>query len=205
VRVDRLIAAVPLTTLLAAALTGQGAEAGQPSAPERRPAGRVSHALRGRLTPEQDQLVFETVLDQHEPRLSHAAVGVNSASLPPEELPADARPGCRHASAAGRDRLSRQRLPIPADPDCGSAHLDLQEPGQLDLLRRYGPFSTDLRVWVKDDPLPVVQATETLEGRPRVTYRLTTAELERLQADLQEAGLANVHLAPRRARAEAWS
>jgi hypothetical protein len=34
--------------------------------------------------------VFETVLHLHAPRLSHSAVGVNSALLPLEELPADA-------------------------------------------------------------------------------------------------------------------
>ena len=65
--------------------------------------------------------------------------------------------------------------------------------------------STDLRIWVEDDPMPVVQATENLEGRPRVTYRLTTDEQDRLEANLEEAGLADVRLAPRRARAEAWS
>jgi len=46
-----LIAAVPLTTLLAAAVAGQAAETGQSPTGERRPAGRVSFALRGRLTP----------------------------------------------------------------------------------------------------------------------------------------------------------
>jgi hypothetical protein len=53
--------------------------------------------------------------------------------------------------------------------------------------------------------VPVVQATENLEGRPRVTYRLTTEELDRLEANLLEAGLADVSLTPRRIRAEAWS
>jgi hypothetical protein len=56
-----------------------------------------------------------------------------------------------------------------------------------------------------DDPVPVVQATENLEGRPRVTYHLTTEELDWLEARLQEAGLADVGLAPRRVRADAWS
>jgi hypothetical protein len=58
----------------------------------RRPPWRssVPYALRGRRSPERDQLVFETVLHLHAPRLSHSAVGVNSASLPLEELPADA-------------------------------------------------------------------------------------------------------------------
>jgi hypothetical protein len=44
-----LIAAVPLTTLLAAALVGRGAEASQSPTTERRAAGRTSYALRGRL------------------------------------------------------------------------------------------------------------------------------------------------------------
>jgi hypothetical protein len=105
------------------------------------------------------------------------------------------------AATASRRNGSRYRRALTAS----TAHLDLQEPDQLDLLRRYGPFSTDLRIWVEDDPMPVVQATESLEGRPRVTYRLTTDEQDRLEASLQEAGLADVRLAPRRARAEAWS
>ena len=200
-----LIAAVPLTTVLAATLTGQGTEAAQSATREQRPAGRVSYALRGRLSPEQEEFVCDTVLRLHAPRLSHAAVGVNSASLPHEELPAGASQAAvtlrRLAATASRGNGSRYRRALAAD----SAHLDLQDPGQLDLLRRYGPFSTDLRVWVEDDPVPVVQATENLEGRPRVTYRLTTEELDRLEASLQEAGLAGVRLAPRRARAEAWS
>jgi uncharacterized membrane protein len=201
----RLIAAVPLTTLLAAALAGRGAEAGQSPTTKRRPAGRASYGLRGRLTPEQDQQVFETVLGLHAPRLSHAAVGVNSASLAPEELfPGVSQAAVelrRLAATASRGNGSRYRRALTAS----TAHLDLQDPDQLDLLRRFGPFSTDLRIWVEDDPLPVVQATENLEGRQRVTYRLTAEEQDRLEANLQDAGLADVRLAPRRARAEAWS
>jgi uncharacterized membrane protein len=200
-----LIAAVPLTTVLAAALTSQDAEKGRSVAAERRPAGRVSYALRGRRGPERDQLVFGTVLGLHGPRLSHAAVGVNSASLPPEELAADVSQAAvtlrRLAATASRGNGSRYRRALAA----GIAHLDLQDPDQCNLLRRFGPFSTDLRVWVQDDPVPVVQATENLEGRPRVTYRLTTEELDQLEARLQEAGLADVGLAPRRVRAEVWS
>jgi uncharacterized membrane protein len=200
-----LIAAVPLTTVLAAALASQGAENGQSVTAERRPAGRVSYGLRGRRSPQRDQLVFETVLRLHAPRLSHSAVGVNSASLPPEELPADVSQAAvtlrRLAATASPGNGSRYRRALAS----GVAHLDLQDPHQFDLLRRYGPFATDLRVWVQDDPVPVVQATENLEGRPRVTYRLTTEELDWLEANLQEAGLADVGLAPRRVRAEAWS
>jgi uncharacterized membrane protein len=200
-----LIAAVPLTTVLAAALTSQDAEKGQSVAADRRPAGRVSYAVRGRRSPQRDQLVFGTVLGLHAPRLSHSAVGVNSASLPPEELSADVSQAAvtlrQLAATASRGNGSRYRRALAAT----IAHLDLQDPDQCNLLRRYGPFSTDLRVWVQDDPVPVVQATENLEGRPRVTYRLTTEELDRLEARLQEAGLADVGLAPRRVRAEAWS
>jgi hypothetical protein len=200
-----LIAAVPLTTLLAAALVGRGAEASQSPTTERRPAGRTSYALRGRLAPEQEPLVLDTVLGPHAPRLSHAAVGVNSASLAQEDLPAGAREAAltlrQLAATASRRNGSRYRRALTAS----TAYLDLQDPNQLDLLRRYGPFSTDLRIWVEDDPMPVVQATENLEGRPRVTYRLTTDEQDRLEANLEEAGLADVRLAPRRARAEAWS
>jgi hypothetical protein len=202
-----LIAAVPLTTLLAAALAGAGgaAEASQSPTTERRPFGRTSYALRGRLTPEQEQLVFDTVLGLHAPRLSHAAVGVNSASLPPQELPGGASQAAvtlrQLAATASRRNGSRYRRALAAS----TAHLDLEDPDQLDLLRLFGPFSTDLRIWVEDDALPVAQATENLEGRPRVTYRLTTEEQDRLEANLQESGLADVRLAPRRARAEAWS
>jgi hypothetical protein len=145
------------------------------------------------------------VLGLHAPRLSHAAVGVNSASLPPEELPASVSQAAvtlrQLAATAARRNGSRYQRALAAS----TAHLDLQDPNQLDLLRWYGPFSTDLRIWVEDDPMPVVQATENLEGRPRVTYRLTTDEQDRLEANLEEAGLADVRLAPRRARAEAWS
>ena len=130
---------------------------------------------------------------------------MNSASLPPEELPADVSQAAvtlrRLAATASRGNGSRYRRALAA----GIAHLDLQDPDQCNLRGRFGPFSTDLRVWVQDDPVPVVQATENLEGRARVTYRLTSEELDRLGANLQEAGLAHVSLAPRRARAEAWS
>jgi uncharacterized membrane protein len=200
-----LIAAVPLTTLLAAALTGRAADAGQSPAADQRVAARASYAPPRRLTPDQARLVFDTVLGLHGPRLSHAAVGVDSGSLPPEELSADASQAAVKlrqlaATAARRnDRWYRRALAA------GMAHLDLQDPDQLDLLRRYGPFSTNVRIWVEGDPLPVVQANETLDGQPRVTYRLDTEELDRLQANLEETGLADATLAPRRSRAEAWT
>jgi uncharacterized membrane protein len=200
-----LIAAVPLTTLLAAALAGQGAEAGQSPTAERRSAGRASYALRGRLAPTQNRLVFDTVLGLHRPRLSHAAVRVDSGSLSPEDLSADVSQAAlklrQLAATASRRSDPWYRRALAAD----LAHLDLQDPDQLDLLRQYGSFSIDLRIWVEGDPLPVVQAAEALDGQPRVTYRLDTEELDRLQANLENAGLADASLVPRRSRAEASS
>jgi hypothetical protein len=55
------------------------------------------------------------------------------------------------AATASRGNGSRYRRALAA----GIAHLDLQDPDQCHLLRRFGPFSTDLRVWVQDDPVPV--------------------------------------------------
>jgi hypothetical protein len=83
----------------------------------------------------------------------------------------------------------------------GRAALDLHDPGQLDLLRRCGPFSTDACVWVEDDPMPIVESTETLDGAPRFTYRLDPVELERLRVALDRAGLGGASLVPRRSRA----
>ena len=117
---------------------------------------------------------------------------------------APARPAItlrRLAATASRSNGSRYRRALAA----ATAQLDLQDPDQVDLVRQFGPFSTDLRIWVENDPLPVIQAIENLEGRPRVTYRLTTQEQDQLEASLQEAGLADARLAPRRARVDAWS
>src|SRR5215211_99289 len=91
-----LIAAVPLTTLLAAALAPQGADAadhrldrgtGQPVGP----AGRVPYSPARGLAWAESSLVFERVLAVHAPRLSHATSGIGG-SLPLDELPPDARP-----------------------------------------------------------------------------------------------------------------
>jgi hypothetical protein len=82
----------------------------------------------------------------------------------------------------------------------GTVSLDLRDPGQLDLLRRFGPHSIDARVWVEDDPEPVIESTESLDSQPRVTYRLDPGELDRLRTALREAGLSEATLVPRRSR-----
>jgi hypothetical protein len=89
---------------------------------------------------------------------------------------------------------------VPKAFTVGRAALDLHDPGQLDLLRRCGPFSTDARV--EGDPVPVIESTETLDGASRFTYRLDPVELERLRAALDRAGLAGASLVPRRSRAQ---
>ena len=87
--------------------------------------------------------------------------------------------------------------------EAGTVRLGPDEPGQLDLLRRYGAFSTDTRVWVDGDPDPVAETADAFDGLPRVTYRLAVEELDRLRALLDEAGLAGVTLVPRRSRTRA--
>jgi hypothetical protein len=197
-----LIAAVPLTTLLAATLAAPEAEAEAEGGPAGHgtgvPAGRVPYSPRRGLAPEAAASLFGHVLALHEPWLSHAAVGTGGLSGL-ETLPADAR----------RAVVELKRLPAGAAGgpwyrramQAGTASLDLRDPGQLDLLRRYGPYSTDARVWVEDDPAPVIECTETLDGEPRVGYRLDPDELERLRVALGEAGLADITLVPRRTRA----
>jgi uncharacterized membrane protein len=200
-----LIAAVPLTTLLAAALAAPEAEAaaapgrGAGRAPAGRPAGRLPYSPGRGLAAGDARALFERVLALHQPGLSRAAVGTGGWWPALEELPAEARRAAldlqRRAAGDRGGPWYRQAL------TAGTASLDLTDPGQLDLLWQCGPFSTDARVWVEDDPLPVIESTETLDGAPRVTYRLDPGELDRLRAALDQAGLAGATLVPRRSRA----
>jgi uncharacterized membrane protein len=195
-----LIAAVPLTTMLAAALAAPGAEAADEPAHHGPAGARMPYSPRRGLASDQPVLCFEQVLALHQPALSHAAVGT-SGWPPLDELPTDARQAVlevQQLAATSRDRGGswyRKALTV------SRAALDLHDPGQLDLLRRCGPFSTDVRVWVEDDPMPVMESTETLDGAPRFTYRLDPVELERLRAALDRTGLGDASLVPRRSRA----
>jgi uncharacterized membrane protein len=197
-----LIAAVPLTTLLAAglALEGPPAAAPVPAGPED---GRISYAPARGLEAEAAQALFDRVLDLHGARLSAATVGVASDRLAREALPADARQAAteldRLAASARRDGTSWYRRALEA----GMVRLDPADPGQLDLLRRYGPFSTDTRIWVEGDREPVVEIAEAFDGLPRATYRLAAGELDRLHALLAKSGMAGVTLVPRRSRTRA--
>ena len=84
-----LIAAVPLTTMLAAALAAPGAEATDQPAHHSPAAARMPYSPRRGLASDQPVLCFEQVLALHQPVLSHA---VGTSGWPPlAELPTDAR------------------------------------------------------------------------------------------------------------------
>ena len=213
-----LIAAVPLTTVLAAALApperpatdadGHPADAAafEPgpevgAAAAAAPGGRVAFSPARGLPQEAALALFDRVLALHRPRLSHATIVVETGDwLGRESLPADARRAAvelQRLGAAKRSSGSWYRRALAA----GSVRLDLREQGQLDLLRRFGPFSTDTRVWNDDHPDPVVETAEALDDLPRVTYRLAAWELDRLRGLLADAGQSDAVLVPRRSRA----
>jgi uncharacterized membrane protein len=199
-----LIAAVPLTTVLAAALAPPFEPAPAAAGHGRdEPDGRVAFAPAGGLPREAALALFDRVLALHGPRLSHATVAVDTGDwLGKEALPDDARRAAvelHRLAAASRGGAPWYRRALSA----GSVRLDLREQGQLDLLRRFGSFSTDTRVWRDDDPDPVVETAEALDDLPRVTYRLAAGEAEHLRALLADAGLSGAVLVPRRSRAGA--
>jgi uncharacterized membrane protein len=212
-----LIAAVPLTTFLAALVATEEPQPAlaQPAAGAR-PAlqaetappadaattqGRSGWGLARGLSRQEAGLVWDRVLAVHGPHLSHAMVDVDSGGwLATEELPAAARMAAarlrRLAADAQRGASWFQRARAG-----GLVRLDLTHPEELELLRRYGPFTTDAKVWVRGDPAPVIETGDGYGDLPRFTYRLDQAELERVRATLAEAGLASSTVVPRRLRA----
>jgi uncharacterized membrane protein len=212
-----LIAAVPLTTVLAASLAleepaagrgGPGDRRGGPAVDRGGPAtpagdGRVRYSPARGLDAASAGALFGQVLGLHGPALSEAVVGVAPGdSVAVEALPEGARQAAgqlrRLAAEARREGTSswyrRAR-------EAGTVRLDPADPGQLELLRRFGAFSADTRVWVEGDPEPVVETADSFDGLPRVTYRLDAGELDRLRAALARSGLAGASLTPRRSRA----
>jgi hypothetical protein len=209
-----LIAAVPLTTMLAA-LVATETPASHPTAgrshPESEPTdpadimaaapqGRSGWALARGLGQDEARVVLDRVLDVHG-QLSHAIVDVDGSGwLATEELPAEVRAAVgrlrRLAADAQRGASWYQRARTR-----GLVRLDLGQPEQLDLLRHYGPFATDLRVWAHGDPLPVVETADSFSDLPRFTYRLDPVEVDQVHAALADAGLPSTTLIPRRIRA----
>ena len=212
-----LIAAVPLTTVLAALVATEEsppgeshATAGARHAPEAEIAppaeatatqGRSGWGLARGLSREQAALVWDRVLAVHGPHLSHAMVDVDSGAwLTAEELPAEVKTAASRLRQLAAD-AQRGASWLQRARTGGLVELDLTQPEQLELLRRYGPFTTDARVWVHGDPNPVVETGDTFGDLPRFTYRLDQAELQHVQALLAEAGLTSSTLVPRRLRA----
>jgi hypothetical protein len=212
-----LIAAVPLTTVLAALVATEEPPPGPaPPAAGARPASEAEIAppaerattqqrsgwgLARGLSREEAGLVLDRVLAVHGPQLSHAIVDVDGGAwLAAEELPAEAKTAAARlrqlAADAQRGASWYQRARTK-----GLVRLDLGHPEQLELLCRYGPFTTDARVWVHGDSNPVVETGDSFGELPRFTYRLDQAELERVRASLAEAGLTSSTLIPRRLRA----
>jgi uncharacterized membrane protein len=212
-----LIAAVPVTTVLAALLAtekpapdqahasagarhAQGGE-NAPPAEAATTQGRSGWGLARGLNREEAGLVLDRVLAVHGPHLLHAIVDIDSGGwLAAEELPTVAKTAAARlrqlAADAQRGASWYQRARAT-----GLVRLDLARPEQLELLRRYGPFTSDARVWVHGDPLPVIETTDSFGDLPRFTYRLDPSELERVRALLAEAGLAGSTFVPRRLRA----
>jgi uncharacterized membrane protein len=211
-----LIAAVPLTTVLTALVATEDRSEPHPTADGRHPPvapsapspptaaaapqGRSGWALARGLGQQEGGLVWDRILAVHGPHLSHAVVDVDSGSwLAAEELPAEIRTAAARlrqlAADAQRGASWYQRVRTN-----GLVRLDLGHPDELDLLRRYGPFTTDTRVWVHGDPLPVIETADSLADLPRFTYRLNPAELEGVQAALGDADLPGSILVPRRLR-----
>jgi hypothetical protein len=214
-----LIAAVPLTTVLAALVATEEPlpapaqpTASAPYVPEvesARPADATAEVGQGRsgwglargLSREEAALVWDQVLAVHGSHLSHAMVDVDSGAwLTAEELPAEVKRAAARlrqlAADAQRGASWYQRTRTR-----GLVSLDLGHPEELELLRRYGPFTTDARVWVHGDPTPVLETGDSFADLPRFTYRLDPAEVEQVRALLAEVGLPGSTLVPRRLRA----
>jgi uncharacterized membrane protein len=212
-----LIAAVPLTTVLAALVAAEEPApapaqpaAGAGPAPEVEIAPpaeaatmqeRSGWGLARGLSREQAALFFCRVPAGHRPHLSHALVDVDGGAwLTAEELPAEAKTAASQLRQLAAD-AQRGASWLQRARTKGLVRLDLGRPEQLELLCRYGPFTTDAKVWVHGDPNPVVETGDSFGDLPRFTYRLDQAELERVRALLAEAGLASSALVPRRLHA----
>jgi uncharacterized membrane protein len=210
-----LIAAVPLTTVLAALVATEAhpghahatahavhaQEAEQPAPADTNGAqGRSGWGLTRGLSQEQAGLVLDRILAVHGSHLSHAIVDVDSGGWrAAEDLPAEAKAAASRLRQLAAD-AQRGASWLQRARTSGLVRLDLTLPEQLDLLRRFGPFATDARVWVQGDPTPVIETGDSLGDLPRFTYRLDQTELAHVQASLAKTGLAGSTLVPRRLR-----
>src|SRR6266545_1580628 len=167
-----LIAAVPLTTLLAVALVRADG------------AGLAEAALGG---------------DGHAhgprpPATAPDAAGHASLGSLPRDVQQAVAEVARLAGADGAGGWYRR-------DERDSLRLDLREPTHLELLRRYGPYVPGTQVFAHDQAGPVL-GTIAGEGGgvPLVLLRLDAGELERTRQAMARLGI-TAPLVPRRSRA----
>ncbi|MDQ3981617.1 MAG: hypothetical protein M3271_02930 [Actinomycetota bacterium] len=109
--------------------------------------------------------VFETLLDVHGPRLSHAFVDAitDEPDLPAtaarakeelEKMGAHQRLGDRPRSRWGLVRALR------GDPNM-AVELDLQDADDLRILRDFGLFSIHMVAYLEDDDVPEIMSSDT--------------------------------------------
>jgi len=186
-----LIAAVPLTTLLAAVLARDepARDEGEPSRGHPSVADPVRHEPA--TPPTQDQ-----------------GMGVP----PPAGPPAPAR--LRYVAAHELGGEGLRRLWILALEVLGASlshaiarpagsgetyRLDLSQPQRLEALQRHGA-SADTAVYLHGDPEPVLEvAMDQVERRPRLTLRLSPDEFEGVALGLRRWGLPILSVLPKSA------
>jgi hypothetical protein len=207
-----LIAAVPLTTVLAALVAtedtqprhshatarGVPARAAEPAGPAdtKGTQGRSGWGLTRGLSQEQAGLVLDRALAVHgptcrmPPSMSTAAAGWPPRSSQPQRR----RPGRGSGSWSPTPSGGRPGFSGPA-PAAWSASTS-PNPSSWTCYAASAPSPPTPRVWVQGDPTPVIETGDSFGDLPRFTYRLEQTELEHIQASLAEAGLAGSTLVP---------
>ena len=169
-----LIAAVPLTTVLAALLAGDEPASDEPARPQdaqAEPALEAARDLGGEAAP---------VADRREGRLRYVAARELSGEgirrlwvLALEVL----RPSLSHATARPAGSSETHRLDL------------LSQPQRLETLQRHGS-SAHTAVYVRGEPEPVLEVTlDQVEQRPRLTLRLSPDEFDQVALALRHWGL----------------
>ncbi len=179
-----LIAAVPLTTVLAALLAGDEPAGDEPASDEpasdeparpqdaqAEPALEAARDLGGEAAP---------VRDRREGRLRYVAARELSGEgirrlwvLALEVL----RPSLSHATARPAGSSETHRLDL------------LSQPQRLETLQRHGS-SAHTAVYLRGEPEPVLEVTlDQVEQRPRLTLRLSPDEFDQVALALRHWGL----------------